>query len=253
MNNLNSILERTEERTETRELSAATVQEGLAALGEKLGEWKGYDSQLPITEITGTRIVKALYQVNKKTGKKLQENSYVRIPTKHLTEEIIVSRVKELSPYILNWLQEVEALSLRDEHKKGRLNVFCNNLTLDSLIDILEQQNEGGRLNKEKVESWFTDKLEESLTIKFAAKMGITEEASEEQLVKLENILKAYKTKFASLASPKCFLKEEDCFAMIAVIEACEPEEESRSLLGSRFITRLKGMNEKEEDLLMSL
>lgn len=35
----------------------------LTTLGESLGEWKAYDSQLPIAEVKGTRIVKALYQV----------------------------------------------------------------------------------------------------------------------------------------------------------------------------------------------
>ena len=51
----------------------------LEKLGEKFGEFKPYDSQLPIADIAGSRVVKCLYQVNKKLGgKKVAENSYVR-------------------------------------------------------------------------------------------------------------------------------------------------------------------------------
>ena len=95
------------------------VQDELAKLGEILGQFKAYDSQLPIAEIAGTRIVKCLYQVNSKTGKKMQENSYVRIPCKHLTEELIVSSIASLSPYILSYLQELEAGMIKEEHKNN--------------------------------------------------------------------------------------------------------------------------------------
>ena len=222
----------------------------LNSLGEKLGEWKAYDSQLPLAEIEGTRIVKALYQTSAKTGTKLRENSYCRIPTKHLTEEIVVSRIAELSPFVVNWLQELEATSLRASHKKGQLNVFTASLSLDALIEVLEATEAGARLNKEKIEAWFDSNLLESLTIRFADKMGINEQSSEAELAKLELVLNAYKAKFASLASGKTFIKEEDCKAMIAVIRFAEAE---LSILGHRFIARLEKMQKKEDDLLLAL
>lgn len=230
--------------------ATAAMNEQLTKLGEKLGEWKAYDAQLPLAEIDGTRIVKALYQVNKGTGKKAQENSYVRVPTKHLTEEKLVARIAELSPYVLSWLQELEALELRAAHKKGQLNVFCGNLSLDSLIQKLEESEAGARLNKEKIEAWYDAHILESLTVLFAGKMGITEHASEEQLVKLELVLNAYKAKFASLASGKVYIKEADCLAMITVITNCEAE---GSLLGARFISRLEKMQVTKDDLLLAL
>lgn len=223
----------------------------LEKLGEKLGQWKLYDSQLTLAEVTGTRIVKALYQVNKKTGKKLQENSYCRIPTKHLTEEIIVDRVTELSPFILEWLQEVESLMIREEHSKGSLQVFTEYLSLDKLISHLEEKQLSGRLNKDKISAWFTDYLLDELALKFAARLQITGESSELELAKLDAVLAAYKAKFELLASPKVFLKEEDCLAMITVIQSCEKA--AGSLLGKQFITKLQGMNKKQDDLLMTL
>lgn len=238
--------------------SAATIvqatkdrNEMMATLGERMGEWKAYDSQLTIPEIAGTRIVKALYQTNKATNKKLRENSYVRLPTSHITEEVIVARISELSPYVLSWLQELEAIELRAAHKKGQINVFTDGLSLDAIIARLEESETGARLNKEKIEAWYDSYLLNSLTMLFAAKMGITDTASEEQLAKLEIVLNAYKAKFASLASGKVYIKESDCKAMIVVIRS--DDDAAASLLGMRFISRLEKMQEKEDDLLLAL
>ncbi len=227
------------------------VAEELEKLGEVLGQFKAYDSQLPITEIKGTRIVKCLYQLNPKTKTKAQENAYVRLPTKHLTEEHIVSRITELSPYVLAMLQEVEDKKIKEEHKNGACQVFTDYLTLDGIIELLEASSESSRLNKDKIEAWFSDKLEDTLAELFGAKMGISENSSEHDILKLAQVINAYKAKFATLVSPKAYLKEEDCLAMIRVIESVE--EAKNSVLGARFIAKLGAMNSKVDDLLLSL
>lgn len=222
----------------------------LEKLGEKLGEYKVYDSQLPIAEIAGTRIVKCLYQINKATGKKAAENSYVRIPTKHLTEEIIVDKIIELAPYVLSFLEDKENEIIRNDHKNGILNVFYDSLGLDKIIDKLEADETSSRLTKEKVEAWYESEVAESLTVLFATKMGLDDNSNEEELLKLEMILGCYKKKFISLASNKVLIKEEDCISMINVIKSCEAE---GSLIGRRFIGKLEKMSVKKEDLLFSL
>lgn len=227
------------------------MNEELALLGEKLGEFKAYDSQLAIPEITGTRIVKCLYQKSTKTGEKLRDNSYVRVPTKHLTEEYIVSKIADLSPYVLTWLQGLEDSMIKKSHAKGSLSVYTPSLSLDKIVDMLEESEAGARLNKEKIEAWFTEYLEISLADKFALKLGINESSTDEELMRLELVLNAYKAKFASLAGGKAFIKEEDCIAMIAVISSVEEARES--LLGRRFISRLEGMKTKTDELLLSL
>lgn len=222
----------------------------LEKLGEKLGEYKPYDPQLPIAEIDGTRIIKCLYQVNSKTGKKVAENSYVRISTKHLTEEIIVDKVIELAPYILNFLEDKENEMIRNDHKNGILNVFIASLGLDKIINKLDLDEAGSRLTKERVEVWFKAEVLDDLTILFATKLGLDDNSSEEELEKLDMILDCYKKKFISLASNKVLIKEEDCSSMINVIKSCEAE---GSLIGRRFIGKLEKMSIKKEDLLLSL
>lgn len=231
-------------------LPSQVITEQLAALGEELGKFKAYDSQLPIAEIEGTRIVKCLYQVNSKTGKKVAENAYCRIPVKHLTEEVIVERIAELTPYVLGFLQAEEDKIVKERHKSGGLNVYPESMSIDQIIELLEASETGARLNKEKIEKWFIDCMQDSLAELFAVKMGVNENSSEEQLNKLELVLNAYKGKFASLASGKTFITQADCNAMISCIERAELQ---NSLLGSRFIKRLQGMQVKNEELLMAL
>lgn len=223
----------------------------LAKLGEVMGVFKPYDSQLPLAEITGTRIVKALYQKNPKTGTKAQENAYVRIPTKHLTENVILENIASLTPHILTWLQSLEDIVIKDLHKNGMLNVFCDGLSLDSIIQKLEETNESSRLSKDKIEAWFEENIESELAELFLDKMGLDNNSvTEQDIAKIETILAAYKAKFASLANPKVFIKEDDCKAMIKVINECSLAE---TLIGTRFISRLEKMSEKEEDLLLTL
>jgi hypothetical protein len=234
------------ETVANKELLSVTLEK----LGETMGDYKPYDSQLPIVDIEGTRIVKCLYQVAKATGKKVAENSYVRIPVKHMTEEVIVERIAELSPYVLGWLQELEDGMIKDDHKAGILSVYTEGLSLDKIVEKLEAAEAGARLNKEKIEEWFVDALADSLTVKFAEKMRLHDDSSLEELEKLELVILAYRKKFASLASPKVMLKEEDCLAMIAVIKQCEAE---GSLIGKRFVGKLEKMQKREEEVLMSL
>lgn len=222
----------------------------LKDLGEVLGAPKAYDSQLPIAEIAGTRIVKCLYQLNKKTGKKAAENTYYRIPCKHLTEELIAERVAELAPYILDFLQEQEDKAIKSYHAAGGIAVRCESLSIDKIIEALEASEQGARLNKEKIEAWFVAELQDSLAVAFAGRLGITEDSGEAELVKLEAVLNAYKAKFASLAGGKTFIQDADCKAMIAVIVAAEAGE---SLLGKRFIARLGSMKKKDDELLLAL
>lgn len=222
----------------------------LEALGEKLGEFKAYDSQLPVAEIAGTRIIKCLYQAPKDKNKPKRENAYVRIPCKHLTEELIVERVAELAPYFLEFMQGKEDELIKEDHKNNILNVFTASLSIDKLVDYLEEKGEGARLNKDKIEKWFADTIYSSLLEQFASKLGLDETSDEAELVKLEIVINAYKKKFVSLASGKTYIADDDCKAMVAVITKCGADE---SLLGKRFIARLEGMKEKEEEVLLTL
>lgn len=221
---------------------------GLAENG--LNYFKPYDSQLSIPETKGTRIVKCLYQISPKTGKKLRENSYIRIPTNHISEELLKERLDDIMPFVVDFFLDKEEAMIKEEHKKGVLNIHSNSLSIDKILEYLEANETSGRLNKEMIEEWFDTYIKDNLAELFAAKMGLTADSSETELEKLEQVLAAYRLKLSGLASPKVSMKEEDCLALIKVIEKADSE---KSLLGNRFIKKLTDLNKKAEVILMEL
>ena len=214
--------------------------------------FKAYDSQLAIPEVAGSRVVKCLYKTDTKTGKKAGTNSYIRIPTSHLSEQLIADKIAELAPHVLSFLRLEEDKSIKELHKKGTLNIHIAALSLDKIIESLEESSVSGRMTSADIEKWFDDYLVSNLADLFATKMNINAEvASELELEKLHMILDAYKKKFASLASPKASFIPDDCSALIKVIRTVFTEGEN--IIGNRFIARLEKIAAKGNDTLMSL
>ena len=214
-----------------------------------LNYFKAYDSQLSIPEVKGTRIIKCLYQVSPKTGKKIQENSYIRLPVIHISEQEIKDRLDEIMPYIVGMFLDKEEIMVKESHKNGILNIHNDSLSIDKILEYMEANETSGRLNKEAIEAWFDDELKDNLAELFAAKMGLTADSSEAELHKLEQVLAAYRLKLSSLASPK-ILKDEEIEALVNVITKADID---KSSLGLRLIKKMEGMNKKAEVELMSL
>ena len=229
------------------------MRDSLAKHKVELGQFKAYDAQLTIPEIVGTRIVKLCYQVNKKTGEKAAENSYLYVPTSHLNERTVTEKIAALAPHVVDWLATLEDASLREQHKAGATQVFTEYLTIEKLIDALEASGTGERLNKEKIGAWFDECMRDGLELLIADKLGLTpDNTSEAALVKLDAIAGAYREKFCSLAGGKTVFKIDDCKALVNVIEKIEAARVS--MLGSRFVERLtKMMQPKDEVSLLDL
>lgn len=221
------------------------------------GKFCAYDSQLPIAEIKGTRIVKCLYKASKKDGKIIPSkwnNSYVRVQTRHISQAAISENIEKLSPHLIAYLQTIEDAMIKEMHKKGQLNVYVNSLSLDAIIAELEETSDSGRLNGDKINNWFDEVLLDNLSVQFAEKLGLTENSSEVELSKLEIIVTAYKSKFASLAGGKSFLPENDIKAMLTVLDKCANEgEDSGNYLTGKIRARLENMNKKDDELLLAL
>lgn len=217
-----------------------------------LGEYLPYDSQLPIAEIAGTRIVKCLYRRDPKVAASTAKVSvYVRIPSKHINEEAILNNFPALLPHIISYLESMEDELIKKEHASGLLRFYHEKLSFDAIIEQLESSNEGARLTKEKIEDWFVDIIESNLMSAFLAKLGLDPDSLDEaQLLKLELVLKAYKGKFSSLAGGKTYLKPADCAALLKVLADCDS---TKSNIGARLSSRLSAMESKEQEDLLCL
>lgn len=260
MNNLESTTQTTNVTTDNVSImeERAKMRAELESLGEKLGEFKPYDSAITPAHINLTRVVKCLYKATKdsKTGEMIpskHENSIVRIPTSHISAEVVTDNIEALMPHIISMLQTVEDAEIKEIHKKGQLNVFVDGLSIGNLIDKLDASNESARMNGEQISKWFGEIIAPRLSEVIADKLGWSlEELAMDSLkqAKVENILESYCKRFVSLASPKASIKEIDREAMKRAISLAEA---SLDLVASRFITRLDKMAESEKDALFSL
>ena len=220
---------------------------------QELHTFKPYDPQLPIKVEAGTRLVKCLYKLNKKTQTVAGENSYILVPESHLSEQVMVENAAMLAPYVAAYFQSVEDGMIKEYHKKAGKGFSDSFLSLAKILESLDNAGQGDRLNKEKIEAWFNSDMQEGLVEAFAAKMniGTDSEPSELELEKLAAITGVYRAKFASLASGKTAYRKEEAEQLQKALEVTRNVD---SVLGARFYGRLEKMKTATaENLLMSL
>ena len=216
--------------------------------------FRAYDSQLPIAVPEGMRVVKCLYKVAKtgsNAGKAAGENSYILVSQKHLAEEVITQKIVKLAPYVAAFLQAEEDKVIKEFHKNGGKGFGESWLSLSKILEALDTSGQSSRLNKEKIETWFTAEMQEALVAAFAEKLGVSEVPTEAELEKLAQITSVYKGKFTSLASGKTMYREEEATLMQKALEVTGADQ---SVIGSRFNDRLERMKvATPDDLLLSL
>jgi len=219
---------------------------------EELYKFSAYDAQLPISIGEGMRVVKCLYKTNTKTGKAAGANSYILVPEKHLAEQVMIDNAAMLAPYMAAFLQDVEDKIIKDYHVKGGIGFNDSFLSLSKILESLDNAGQGNRLNKEKIEDWFNSDMKEPLLVAFADKMGVSDQPTQAELDKLENVTAVYLAKFASLASGKTMYRKEEAELLQKALVVTGVNEENA--IGVKFWNRLESMkNTTQNDLLMSL
>lgn len=229
----------------TNNTNTISTSSNTASVGEKLGEFYPYDSANPPLEASDSRICKIIVRNRKGAETDTSGSKYVRVPNAHITEDSVTERLDDLIPYFVDYLIGIEDSMIREDYKKGITSIYTEGLSLQKIIDKLESEESGSRLNSEVIADWFEKEVREYLQLAFADKLDISPDD-----MKLVPVLEAYLTKFKSLASPKVSYVEEDRTAMLKVLEASEAK---NSTIGKKIVKRLEAMKEKETDLLLSL
>jgi hypothetical protein len=217
--------------------------------------FREYDSQLPIVVESGKRVVKALYkETTGKDGKKKRVgiNSYIQVPTAHMTVSIVKEKIDLLAPYVVEFLRTEEDKIIKEAHRTGSIGFGTSYFSLEKVIEFIEAESQGTRVNKEIIDEWFSTEVEEGLILAFAAKLAIdVSNPSEIELEKLQTIVDAYKGKFGSLASGKTHYRKEEAELLQKALEVTGARNGN---LGSKFYSRLEKMKvAPDESLLMSL
>jgi len=234
------------------DLSRATANAvaDAVATASDVNTFKEYDTALTIPAVEGYRAVKCLYKKNAKTGKAAGTNSFVRIAD-HITSEAVTDKLAGLMPYLITYLQEEENKVVKAKHVAGATIIDPDTISLDSIIAALESSGTNNRLNKERVEEWFAGSMLESLMVAFADKMGLSDEPTQAELDKLEQITGVYKAKFASLASGKTSYRPEEAELMLKALDVTGA---GTTEIGGRFVVRLERMKTvSTDDLMLSL
>jgi len=218
------------------------------------GEWRDYDSQLPIADKDGTRVVTVCYKQTaamKASGKDARNNVYTRIPTPHLTEATVVDAASELAPFVLAYLRSVEDETIRKAHKDGQSSIYCEGLSLAKLMGTLEEAGNGGSIDAEQITEWFTTNMSERITQLICDKLDTDpSDLTGESLAKVSAVVDGYLSAFISLASGKTQMPVAQRTRLATAMEVCSVTD---TLMGQRFTKRFAKMLAKEEEALSAL
>lgn len=217
----------------------------LEKTAETLGEFKAYIPEMEIPEIKGTRVVKCIYRGE--NAKKLS-NQYCRVPTKHLTLDVVKANFEKLAPFVLDMLQAEEDKLIKNDHKNGALRIYTEYLSLDKILSSLEENSTNGRLNGEQITEWFESKLQDILMLTLAEKLNLDPDNNIDSS-KLVMLCNTFKNRFVSLASPKTILQDSEREQLLKALSLLDDQD----IIASKLSNRIETMKTKVADAVMGL
>ena len=183
--------------------------------------FEAYDPKAPVTTSEKDyRIAKVMYKRNNKTGKIAGANSCLIIPA--MDETSIMSHLGELMPHFRSFLEAEQDKMIKEAHLKSVSFVSPVDIDIKSIVQFLESESVSGRMNKELIELWFTTHLQESLTLLFADKLGMTIERYQDETSKLYLTVQVYKNLFTKMASNTVSYQKPEAEKLLQAIEVCE-------------------------------
>lgn len=181
----------------------------------------------------GQRLVKVTYR-----EKSEKTSVCVSIPT--IPETEIIDNSANFVDHIKDWLESMQDKMVRSLYESGRVQISDEEIELKAIIEWMDQESNGSRLTKEIIGKWFDDNLKEILIVAFAEKMMITDNANEEQMKRLEQVVNVYREKIASLAGGKTVFSAEIANKLLIALELGDSDD----LMVIRFKSRFEKMKE---------
>jgi len=240
--------------TKAENTSSISVSAALIDNADNAGKFFPYISGVDIPVIPGTRSVVATYKQTpgmRAKGIEAKQNVYVRVPTAHITLETVTENISILAPFIVQYLQGIEDENIKKYHREGGTQVFTDTLSLEKVIDTLEESGNTG-LNSEIITEWFTSEVAKEITEILMEKLNIPNGTAmtEVQQEKIGNIVQSYLDVFISLASGKVHLAAQQREKLSKCIELTKT---GKTVIGTKILSRLDRMDKKEKEALESL
>jgi hypothetical protein len=190
--------------------------------------------------LSGQRLAKVGYKKTDKCPNPLP-SICVSVPPIEISEDSAV----RLIPYMQAYLSDVQDKIIRNlyETSEGTLSsVSDEEISVDACIAYLESESTGGRLTKEYLETWFTQNLEDNLSVVIAEKLGY-DLSTPEQIAIVSGHVKTYKDLISSLSGGKTVLAYDQINGVLRALEVCSVDDEISTKLNNRLI----GMKKKIE------
>lgn len=211
-----------------------------------------YNPKAPLAPIDSTqRVAKVKFRITeaaKLRGELEKEAKAVSIP------KILPLQVQEeaaaLMPFVIGMLEGVQDSIIRDLVAAGKTDVRDEQISIAACMAYMQEEtSNGGRMSGDDVKAWFTDTLEDKLSLAFADKLGVTATtATPEQEAKIQQIVNAYRDKLAMLASPKTRYDVVSADKMLGALQLVADEPQA-----ALWIARINKMKQAEGDLLLAL
>ena len=185
----------------------------------------------------------------KNTGKDAttkKQNLAVVLPV-IANEELLTAA---LYPHFREYLESVQVSILKElvEAAPSKVFVAPEEVGISAIVSYLETSNEGSKLTKESVGKWFADVVAETLTVALADKLGVSDNPSKEQAIRIEKIVAAFKETACKLAGTKTSYNEQEKEQMLKMLAMVKHDS-----MAQRFMARIEAMKEKEIDYLTAL
>jgi hypothetical protein len=199
----------------------------------------------PLAEQVGLRVI-----FKGRNGKEAEHKSqFVSVPP--ITDAEITANIGALMPMIRNAVQGLREDCARAAFLAGSSEVSTDQVSLIAAIALSEEVSKGSRLTGDDVKAWFAENLEDSLTLEFAKRLGLSDSPSEAQLKKLNQSLNLFREGFASLASGKTKFEPKKAEVFKNLLQSCNAHS---TAIGERFNARLdKMISGESEDLMEAL
>lgn len=200
---------------------------------------------------TGQRLAKVTYKTITDKDNPLfnvkRESKCVSIPVLKAGE--IESNLVILTPHLIEYLHSVQDKMIREKIDLGSSVISNEDISIASMVEWLDANNESGRLTKETVAKWFDENVGEMLAVVLAEKLGVSATPSDAESKQIMAVVGTFKDKVSSLAGGKTSYEPKMCDSLIKCLELAP----AGDALASRFMVRLNKMKEdasKNVDLI---
>lgn len=164
----------------------------------------------------------------------------------------VIQNISLLAPHVVVMLHGVQDKMIKEMIESGQKSITQESISIASMLEWMEVNNDSGRITKESVAQWFEEAISENLAVVLADKMGVGSEGKEISTAESDQIMKAvgaFKDRISALAGGKTSYEPK----VAESLKKCLALAEEGDVMKARFVARLDKMIEdarKAEEMI---